>query len=87
MGETFGFTCTLEDIKPLQKHTKYNYSSSSPYLIMKPLWKNVTYVTWKWVTCSLASFQTPMISGKNPTIFESYKLPKLSYFLIKSSKN
>ena len=44
-------------------------------------------MTWKTATCSLGSFQTPMFfGGKNPAIFGSYELPKLSYFLIKTLK-
>ena len=39
MDQTFGFTCTL-DVKLLQKHMKYNYSSSNPCLVIKLLSKN-----------------------------------------------
>ena len=34
MGQTFGFTFTIEDIQLVQKHTKYNCLSSSSYLVM-----------------------------------------------------
>ena len=86
MIQISGFPCTLEDVKLLLL-LKYNYSSSSPYLVMKLLFKNCyVCVSWKWVTCNLGSFQTPILFGKNPVVFGSYKLPKLSYFQIKSLK-
>ena len=66
MDQTFGFTCTL-DVKLLQKHMKYNYSSSNPCLVIKLLSK--TSVPWKWVTCNLGSFQTPSLFGIKTLLF------------------
>ena len=82
MIQTSGFPCTLEDVILLLL-VKYNYSSSSPYLVMKLLFKNCyVCVSWKWVTCNLGSFQIPILFEKNPVVFGSYKLPKLFYFQI-----
>ena len=68
MGQTFGFTFTIEDIQLIQKHTKYNCLSSSSYLVM--IFFKFTCVTWKWATCNLSSFQTPMLFGKNPVFLD-----------------
>ena len=43
MGQTFGFNCTLEDVKLLKRHTKCIYSSSSSYLVIKLLLKNCVF--------------------------------------------